>query len=175
MGERSLQLAHRDHDAKRNIESVLELMTGLLPSGKGSRGGRRQGPAPQPRQPVERKNEMSRRSEQLDIAVVVPTRNRPSDLRRCLASLAAAPPPRCSVTVVDQSTDMESAAVFKELVGGLDAFDYVASDRTGVSIARNQGARSVGGDLVLFIDDDCEVTRRLGRSLAAVLRGTSHG
>jgi glycosyltransferase involved in cell wall biosynthesis/GT2 family glycosyltransferase len=159
MGERGLQLAHRDHDARRNIESVLELMTGLSRSRRNGPEGRRRRPAPQPRQPVEKENEMSRRSEQLDIAVVVPTRNRPSDLRRCLASLATAVPPRCSVTVVDQSTDMQSAAVFKELVGGLDAFDYVASDRTGVSIARNQGARSVGGDLVLFIDDDCEVTR----------------
>jgi glycosyltransferase involved in cell wall biosynthesis/GT2 family glycosyltransferase len=162
MGERGLQLARRDHDAKRNFESVLEIMTGLSPSVRRQPRGQHQGPAPQPRQPVERENEMSsRRSEQFDTAVVVCTRNRPADLRRCLASLAKAPPPGCRVIVVDQSTDMESAAVFKELVGGLAGFDYLASGRTGLSVARNEGARAAGRGLVVFTDDDCEVTADL--------------
>jgi hypothetical protein len=93
-----------------------------------------------------------------DTAVVICTRNRPADLRRCLASLASAPPPRCRVIVVDQSSDMESAAVFKELVDGLDGFEYRTSLRTGLSIARNEGVLSAGRGLVLFTDDDCEVT-----------------
>ena len=138
MGERGLQLAHRDHDARRNIESVLELMTGLSRMRRNGPEGRRRRPAPQPRQPVEKENEISRRSEQLDIAVVSPLgTGRPI----CVVAWPAWPrrlPPCCSVTVVDQSTDMQSAAVFRA-VGGSDAFDYVASDRTGVSIARNQG------------------------------------
>jgi glycosyltransferase involved in cell wall biosynthesis len=46
MGERGLQLAHRDHDAKRNIESILELMTGLSGSGRNGSKGRRRGPVP---------------------------------------------------------------------------------------------------------------------------------
>ena len=53
---------------------------------------------------------------------------------------------------------METAAVFDELVGGMSGFEYLASGRIGVSIARNQGARSVRSGLVLFTDDDCEVT-----------------
>ena len=100
----------------------------------------------------------SRHPEHLDTTVVVCTRNRPADLRRCLASLAAAPLPGCRVIVVDQSSDDASAAVFKELAGGLAGFDYLASGRIGASIARNQGARSARGDLLLFTDDDCEVT-----------------
>ncbi len=100
----------------------------------------------------------SQRLEHFDTAVVVCTRNRPADLRRCLASLATGPPPGCRVIVVDQSSGMETAAVFQELVGGLGGFDYVASGRIGASIARNQGARSAGRGLVLFTDDDCEVT-----------------
>ncbi len=96
--------------------------------------------------------------ERFDTAVVVCTRNRPADLRRCLASLATAPPPGCRVIVVDQSSDTETAAVFKELVGGLAGFDYLASGRVGLSIARNQGVQTAGRGLVLFTDDDCEVT-----------------
>jgi hypothetical protein len=64
------------------------------------------------------------------------------------------------VIVVDQSTDTESAAVFKELVGGLAGFHYVASESVGAAVARNEGAQSLGKDrdLVLFTDDDCEVS-----------------
>jgi glycosyltransferase involved in cell wall biosynthesis/GT2 family glycosyltransferase len=162
MGERGLQLAHRDHDARRNIESILELMTGLSRSARsGSRRGHKQ-PVPQPSRPIDATNEENEmRSPSLDhfdTTVVVCTRNRPADLRRCLASLAAAPLPGCQVIVVDQSSDEATAAVFKDLVPGLAGFDYLASGRIGASIARNQGARSAGGDLLLFTDDDCEVT-----------------
>jgi glycosyltransferase involved in cell wall biosynthesis/GT2 family glycosyltransferase len=161
MGERGLKLAHRDHDAKRNIELLLELMSGLSRSGHRRTRGQRHRPALQACQGMEKDNEMSsRRLELSDIAVVVPTRNRPSDLRRCLASLAAVPP-GCPVIVVDQSTNMESAAVFEELVGGSAGFHYLASDSIGATTARNHGARSVeatGKDILLFVDDDCEVT-----------------
>ena len=159
MGERGLQLAHRDHDARRNIESILDLMTELSSSTRRGGGRKRLGPAPQLRDSSEKENEMrSRHPEHVDTTVVVCTRNRPADLRRCLASLAAAPLPGCRVIVVDQSSDDASAAVFKELAGGLAGFDYLASGRIGASIARNQGARSARGDLLLFTDDDCEVT-----------------
>jgi GT2 family glycosyltransferase len=99
----------------------------------------------------------SRDDERFDTSVVVCTRNRPADLRRCLESLVTAPPPGCRVIVVDQSTGTDTAAVFKELADGLAGFDYVASGRTGLSVARNQGAESAEGGLVLFTDDDCEV------------------
>jgi glycosyltransferase involved in cell wall biosynthesis len=45
MGERGLQLARRDHDARRNIESVLELMTGLSRSAPRSTRVQRAGAA----------------------------------------------------------------------------------------------------------------------------------
>jgi glycosyltransferase involved in cell wall biosynthesis len=48
MGERGLQLAHKDHDATRNIQSVLELMTGLSRSAPTSTGAERPDAAPQP-------------------------------------------------------------------------------------------------------------------------------
>jgi glycosyltransferase involved in cell wall biosynthesis/GT2 family glycosyltransferase len=161
MGERGLQLAQRDHDAKRNIESVLELMSGLSRSGKSRSGSGRRGPA-RPSRLVDTKNEGNEvrgpGAEEFDSAVVVCTRNRPADLRRCLESLVAAPPRGCRVIVVDQSSGTETATIFKELADGLNGFEYVASGRTGLSVARNQGADSAGGGLVLFTDDDCVVT-----------------
>jgi GT2 family glycosyltransferase len=65
------------------------------------------------------------------IAVVVPTRNRPEPLQRCLAAL-------------------ESQSVPVEVI--------VAEDRdgNGPAAARNAGARQARADLVLFTDDDCE-------------------
>jgi glycosyltransferase involved in cell wall biosynthesis/GT2 family glycosyltransferase len=165
MGERGRQIAQREYDAKRNIESILELMTGLSQSGRN--GSRKRRPHVDARPTggedtsnghAEAQGTGGRRHEEFDTAVVVCTRNRPADLRRCLASLAAVPLPGCRVIVVDQSDGTETASVFEELVGELPGFEYLASGRIGASIARNQGARSMRSGLVLFTDDDCEIT-----------------
>jgi GT2 family glycosyltransferase len=95
---------------------------------------------------------------QTEITVVVCTRDRPSDLRRCLTSLVATLPPGCRVIVVDQSSSADSASVFNELAGGVPGFEYLVSGRTGLSVARNQGAALATSGLILFTDDDCEVT-----------------
>ncbi len=63
MGDRGLQLAHRDHDARRNIESVLELMTGLSRSGQSGSRERRLGPAPLWSHPVDTNNENNKENE----------------------------------------------------------------------------------------------------------------
>jgi glycosyltransferase involved in cell wall biosynthesis len=81
------------------------------------------------------------------ISVVVPSRDRPAPLRRCLAALEA-----------------QSAAV--EVV--------VAEDREGrgAAWARNEGVRRARGEVVCFTDDDCEPEPGWAATLAApVLAG----
>jgi glycosyltransferase involved in cell wall biosynthesis len=54
MGARGVQLAHRDHDARRNIETLLELMTGVSRSAPRSTRSRRPDAASQPSHQAEK-------------------------------------------------------------------------------------------------------------------------
>src|SRR4051812_48544742 len=91
------------------------------------------------------------------VSAVVPTRNRPEDVRRCLRSLLATDVDE--IVMVDQSTDDLTRRVLDEI--GATADDrlvYVASDERGVSRARNTAVRACSGEVIAFTDDDCTVT-----------------
>ena len=89
-------------------------------------------------------------------SVVVCTRDRADDLRRCLASLAAAEhPPGGEIIVVDNAP---SDATTHEVASGF-AVTYVREDRPGLNWARSRGIREASGDIVLFTDDDVVVDR----------------
>lgn len=91
--------------------------------------------------------------------IIIPTRNRPDDLRRCLASVLRHRPPGCAVIVVDQSDDHQSLEVVRQLAKAAGAgFIYHRSAGRGLSLGRNEGARLAGGGLLLYSDDDCEIT-----------------
>lgn len=84
-------------------------------------------------------------------SVVVCTRDRADDLRRCLASLMAAEhPPSGEFIVVDNAPSDDTS----RLVAGEFPVRYVREDRPGLNWARSRGVRSASGDIVLFTDDD---------------------
>jgi glycosyltransferase involved in cell wall biosynthesis len=99
------------------------------------------------------------------ISVVVPTRDRPASLRRCLAALAAQTQP-VEVVVVDDGS-AEAAAV-AELVAGVEGARLVRTGGRGPATARNAGARAAAGDVVCFLDDDCEPEPGWAGALSAV-------
>lgn len=105
-------------------------------------------------------------------SVVVPTRNRPAQLERCLASLARLDYPReCyDVVVVDDggNTDTES------VVGGVEQRMRITRLRvrqSGPAAARNAGVAASDGDMIAFTDDDCAVDPQWLRRLDARLSG----
>jgi hypothetical protein len=94
----------------------------------------------------------------IDISVVIPTRNRPGLLGRCLASLCeqTLPPARFEICVVNNG-----AADMVEKVLTLVAAHYpnhrvtlVTETILGVAAARNAGLRQVMSPLVAMGDDD---------------------
>lgn len=90
------------------------------------------------------------------VSVVVPTRDRPASLARCLAALAAQDRPPDEVLVVDDaSTD---AAAVAAVVAQARGATSVAGDGRGPAAARNLGAARAAGTLVAFTDDDCAPT-----------------
>lgn len=104
-------------------------------------------------------------TERRPCAVVLPTRDRPEKLVRCLASLRAALGPDDELVVVDSaSTDPAVAKV--ALDGGAVV---VRCDRPGVDRARNAGWRATTASAVLFVDDDVVVDEGWADALVAAL------
>jgi glycosyltransferase involved in cell wall biosynthesis len=87
--------------------------------------------------------------------VVIPTRDRPAALRRCLAAVAAqrADIPSLEIVVVDDGS--RDAGAVAAAVEAADA-RLVRTGPLGVSAARNRGAREARAPLLCFTDDDCE-------------------
>ncbi len=103
---------------------------------------------------------MSDRSElakHLHISVVVASRNRPMDIRRCLNSLSSISYPDWDVLVVDQSDDQATAQTVQNSVNALPNLMYCHMHQKGLSRARNLGLEMTNGDIVAFLDDDCTV------------------
>jgi glycosyltransferase involved in cell wall biosynthesis len=84
------------------------------------------------------------------VTVVVCTRDRPMELKRCLASLACQSRRPDRIVVVDNaSADDRTRAVAEEA-----GIDYVREERPGLDHARNAGVSRCHSEIVAFIDDD---------------------
>jgi len=94
------------------------------------------------------------------VSLVVPTYRRPDALRLTLAALLAVdyPPDRYEVIVVDDGSGDDTAEVVADLQRDTEAkLVYLQQDNAGVATARNQGARSATGEMLIFVDDDIVV------------------
>lgn len=95
----------------------------------------------------------SRVVDPLSASVVICTRNRPEELRRCLLSLALTLPTSVGVAVVD-SSDPECLAQNGNTVGELRRpVDHWTSE-PGLTVQRNSGAEMSSADVLIYIDDD---------------------
>lgn len=83
------------------------------------------------------------------ISVVIPSKNRPAEIVRCLASIYEHCPHVEEVVVVDQSSPRYELPAYPNLVHRYD------TALSGASAARNAGADAASGEVVLFVDDDC--------------------
>jgi glycosyltransferase involved in cell wall biosynthesis len=91
------------------------------------------------------------------VSLVIPTRNRASQLRVCLDSLLKL---RCArqwqLVIVDNGSTDDTRVVLKQFAGGTRfRFDHLFEPAPGASHARNAGWRAARGEFVAFIDDDC--------------------
>jgi GT2 family glycosyltransferase len=102
------------------------------------------------------------------ISLVICTRDRPDDLRRCLASLAGQTRAPDEVLVVDNAPSDDRTRSVAEAAGVC----YVREPRPGLDIARNAGARAARGDLVLYTDDDVALHPRWVERIAAAFDAT---
>jgi len=100
------------------------------------------------------------------VTVVVPTRDRPAQLAKCLASVCASVRDGDEVIVVDSASvaAAEVAAQATRVRARL-----VRCEQPGVDLARNAGWRAATHDIVLFTDDDVVVEVGWRDALAATV------
>lgn len=91
------------------------------------------------------------------LSAIVPTHNRPGELRQCLRTLQAqkVDPAALEVVVVDDGSSSEMGALVGEVAeGGPIEIRCERLSLTGLNGARNRGAAVAGGELLAFLDDD---------------------
>jgi GT2 family glycosyltransferase len=96
----------------------------------------------------------------LRFSVVVPTYNRPDQLRGCLGALADLdyPRERFEVIVVDDGGAADLTPVVDEVAGRVQA-RLIRQENAGPGPARNSGAAAARAPYVVFTDDDCRPRR----------------
>jgi glycosyltransferase involved in cell wall biosynthesis len=91
------------------------------------------------------------------ISVVICTRDRPEQIKKCLNRLAGQQYPRFEVVVVDNAPTSDALRhVVEEHAGGRAEFRYCVEPLPGLSWARNAGIAAARSDIIAFLDDDDE-------------------
>ena len=90
------------------------------------------------------------------VSIVIPTCNRPDDLRRCLAALEEQRGDRpVEIIVVDNRPGPSSPT--PAVVGAFAGIRLLEETKPGLSYARNAGFAAATGDILIAIDDDVTV------------------
>jgi O-antigen biosynthesis protein len=91
------------------------------------------------------------------VSVVVCTRDRPDQIKKCLNRLTGQKYPRYEVVVVDNAPTSDALRdVVEDQAGGEAEFRYCVEPRPGLSWARNAGVVAAKSDIIAFLDDDDE-------------------
>ena len=91
------------------------------------------------------------------ISVIIPTRNRASLLKSCLASLChQSPQVNFEILVVDNGSSDSTQEVIKDYQLRIPNLICIYAPEPGLHIGRHAGMRAANGDLLVFADDDIE-------------------
>ncbi|WP_448697781.1 glycosyltransferase family 2 protein [Mucilaginibacter sp. AW1-3] len=109
----------------------------------------------------------------VNLSVIIPTKNRPHLLERALRSVVAQDFSNFEVCVVDNNTDSQISIQVKQTVANFAEkypgikWIYIHSAKKFASGARNDGMAATKGGLIFFLDDDDEL---LAESLSIRVR-----
>ena len=90
-------------------------------------------------------------------SLIIPTCNRPADLRRCLELLAPQIPADGSVELIvtDDGADEQAREIIAQV---LPAAKWLRGPRRGPASNRNAASKTASGEWLIFLDDDCQPT-----------------
>ncbi|TAN43226.1 MAG: glycosyltransferase [Nitrospirae bacterium] len=96
----------------------------------------------------------SQNTEKLRASIVIPTYNRPDDLRNCIESILKQTVRPYEIIVVDDG-NLADVPLRKECEdAGIKCVYFKKQGERGSAASKNIGAGLAGGDIVLFLDDD---------------------
>jgi glycosyltransferase involved in cell wall biosynthesis len=99
----------------------------------------------------------------IQASVIVPTRNRSSELGSCLASLAqqSVAADAFEVIVVDNASEDATKEVVKWAMGAFPkhSIRYIFEEVPGLLSGRHKGAMAASGEILAFIDDDIQASQ----------------
>ena len=90
----------------------------------------------------------------LKISIVVPTINRPADLRRCLSALEAQERPADEVIIVIGPGDSLAIDILAEFISRHSNWKYFQEIHYSVVCSLNKGIQASNGDIIALTDDD---------------------
>lgn len=107
----------------------------------------------------------------IPISVIIPTRNRPADLQRCLQALATQDFPKDSfeVIVCDDGSDEDIGAAIQAARQWQLNVRHLRQEPKGPAAARNLGIRHARGEVVAMTDSDTLPERLWLRKLSEAL------
>jgi glycosyltransferase involved in cell wall biosynthesis len=95
----------------------------------------------------------------LQLSIVIPTHRRADSLLRLLKSMRSQQlgPDQYEVIVVSNLPDQETELQLSQLMPKFN-LSFFTAGKVGVNWARNLGLEKASADLIMFLDDDCELT-----------------
>jgi len=93
------------------------------------------------------------------ITIIIPTYNRLEQLKTCVASLNnfTFPKDNYEILVVDDGSTDGTSGSEKSFVASFDGrLKFLRQENKGPAAARNFGIQHAQGNIIAFIDDDCE-------------------
>lgn len=109
----------------------------------------------------------------MKISVIIPTMNRPESLLHTLEFLEKANPKPDEIIVVDQTSQAEQR---RRLIVGLEKTKqrlnvvYFFQEEASLTKARNNGRKKATGDILVFMDDDVEVTSDIFLNIIDIMK-----
>jgi glucosyl-dolichyl phosphate glucuronosyltransferase len=99
----------------------------------------------------------------IQTSVIIPTRNRSSELASCLASLAqqSLAADAFEVIVVDNASEDATKEVVTQALGASPkhTIRYIFEEVPGLLSGRHRGAMTASGEILVFIDDDIQASQ----------------
>lgn len=91
------------------------------------------------------------------LSIIIPTRNRPQHLNRCLTALLACMKRGDQIIICDNSNSSETLQYHRSIQNKHKNIFYCSVKKPGSSAARNAGLSLAKNRYLAFIDDDCIV------------------